>query len=341
MSWRIVSSLQMLVQRFLFWCVVIAVVHLYVPFSRSAAAQEVAKENLLLKNHPLVETIWDVKSGKQITQSQLWQALAKGHYVLLGEKHDNPRHHEIQAQAVGALVGAGKRPALVFEMLDETASPILAIARENELAQLGKELKWEARGWPAFSMYAPIFKQGLAAGLPLIAGGPSREKLKRVASGALPFEADKLLWDKALTTPLQQSLVDELVSSHCHLMKAEQMAPMVAMQRLKDASMARAMRETTPRQGAILIAGNGHIRVDRGVPYYLTGGGQFLTLAPVEVQRGAFKAQDYKMFDAKLYDYIWFTARVDEVDPCEKYKGSLQRLKSKGDLKTLNKAAEK
>ena len=27
-------------------------------------------------------------------------------------------------------------------------------------------------------------------------------------------------------------------------------------------------------------------------------------------------------------DYVWFTARVDEVDPCEKFKKPLERLRT-------------
>ena len=39
-------------------------------------------------------------------------------FVLLGEKHDNPDHHRLQAWMIDALVARGRRPAIAMEMLD-------------------------------------------------------------------------------------------------------------------------------------------------------------------------------------------------------------------------------
>ena len=40
--------------------------------------------------------------------------------VYLGELHDNPQHHAIQARILEAMLAAGARPALAFEMIPET-----------------------------------------------------------------------------------------------------------------------------------------------------------------------------------------------------------------------------
>ena len=52
---------------------------------------------LLDRNHPLVDKILDVHSGAFISQAQLITRLPQSGYILLGETHDNRRHHEIQA----------------------------------------------------------------------------------------------------------------------------------------------------------------------------------------------------------------------------------------------------
>src|SRR3546814_19267098 len=72
-------------------------------------------------------------------------------------------------------------------------------------------------------------------------------------------------------------------------------------------------------EGAVLIAGSGHVREDRAVPWHLggRGGGDALTLALVEVAAGSLAARDYAAFDRTLFDFVWFTPRVDEDDPCE------------------------
>src|SRR3546814_15978490 len=72
-------------------------------------------------------------------------------------------------------------------------------------------------------------------------------------------------------------------------------------------------------EGAVLIAGSGHVREDRAVPWHLggRGGGDALTLALVEVAAGSLAARDSAAFDRTLFDFVWFTPRVDEDDPCE------------------------
>src|SRR3546814_13974998 len=67
-------------------------------------------------------------------------------------------------------------------------------------------------------------------------------------------------------------------------------------------------------EGAVLIAGSGHVREDRAVPWHLggRGGGDALTLALVEVAAGSLAARDYAAFDRTLFDFVWFTPRVDE-----------------------------
>jgi hypothetical protein len=47
------------------------------------------------------------------------------------------------------------------------------------------------------------------------------------------------------------------------------------------------------------------------------------------VDAGAPAPADYAArFDGTLpFDYVWFTPRADDTDPCEKFKKSLENLK--------------
>ena len=56
------------------------------------------------QSNPLVGKIWSVADGAFISEDDLFARLASKHYVLLGEKHDNPRHHQLQAKVVQALI---------------------------------------------------------------------------------------------------------------------------------------------------------------------------------------------------------------------------------------------
>jgi uncharacterized iron-regulated protein len=102
---------------------------------------------------------------------------------------------------------------------------------------------------------------------------------------------------------------------------------MAVGQRLKDAWMAdRLLDAHTP---TVLITGNGHARTDRGVPLYLrrrnVATDQVATVALLEVRHTADAPTDYD--DIATADYVWFTPRVDEIDPCEKFRKALEGLR--------------
>ena len=77
-------------------------------------------------------------------------------------------------------------------------------------------------------------------------------------------------------------------------------------------------------QKVVLIVGGGHTRNDRGVPLYLDEKlkDNSISILPVEVQEGLTKPEEY----TSIADFLYFTPRVDNIDPCEKYKEQLQNM---------------
>ena len=99
---------------------------------------------------------------------------------------------------------------------------------------------------------------------------------------------------------------------------------MVLAQRARDAMLADSMVRSS-RDGAVLIAGTGHVRTDRGVPVYLRArdpGAGIAVLAPLEVRDEWSGPADYaETPGARLpYDWVWFTPRMDDVDPCARFR---------------------
>jgi uncharacterized iron-regulated protein len=79
-------------------------------------------------------------------------------------------------------------------------------------------------------------------------------------------------------------------------------------------------------QGAILIAGAGHVRSDRGVPAHLARDPQTkpaVSVAFLEVRAGrcspAAYAEDLGV-SALPFDYVVFTPGAEREDPCEAMK---------------------
>jgi hypothetical protein len=77
--------------------------------------------------------------------------------------------------------------------------------------------------------------------------------------------------------------------------------------------------------GAVLIAGSGHVRTDRGVPIYLrarAASASIAALAPLEVREGWTRPEDYAAaFGGTLpFDWVWFTPGMGDGDPCARLR---------------------
>ena len=295
--------------------------------SSLTAGSSAAAEPTLLGDHPLADTLWRTDGGVEVSESDLAGSLPAARYLLLGEKHDNALHHALQARLLALLVEAGRRPAVVWEMLEPQHQPVMEAARLEELGQLGAALEWEARGWPSWPDYAGIAGVALLNGLPQFAGQPPRELIRGLARGeALPQEqAARLGWERDYSEAQLDPLLEQLSASHCGLLPDEALPGMAKVQRLRDAWMAAAMKEGATDDGAVLIAGAQHVREDRGVPWLLEE--EALTIAFVEVRRGEEDPEAYDSFDPALFDFVWFTPRIDEDDPCERFR---ERMKQSG-----------
>jgi uncharacterized iron-regulated protein len=272
--------------------------------------------HLLRADHPLVGLIWSVQAGAFVPEEVLLGALREADWRLLGEKHDNADHHRLQARMIAAL----GPPAVAFEQLDDGD----AIGTPTDAAALAEAVAWEESGWPDFAIYAPVFAATLGAGARVLPAHPTREQLMGAGRGGIEVlgEAAKgLRLDVRLPEGEEAELEAEIVASHCGHADERTVEMMLGMQRLKDAWMARALERAG--RGAVLVAGTGHTRRDRGVPIYLDGSVVTVTLR--EVEQGVEEVAGYEEIGEET-DFVWFTPRVDEVDPCERYREALEGM---------------
>jgi uncharacterized iron-regulated protein len=214
-------------------------------------------------------------------------------------------------------------------MAEPAQEAALRDARLEDLDGLGEALDWQPRGWPAWSEYQPIAEQALIHGLSMHPGKPSHDLVREVSRGQPPPPelAARLDLERPYPPEMEAALLEDLDESHCGRLPQAALAPMARVQRLWDAWMADALlRAGAARDGAVLIAGAGHVRRDRAVPWHLhrrsAAEGEVLALALVEVTAGIEDATAYSAFDAGLFDYVWFTPRVDEQDPCAALDGA-------------------
>src|ERR1051325_957171 len=184
-----------------------------------AAAPLPEWQSPLGRDHPLAGTIWDVRTGTAITPDTLVARAAARRFVLLGEKHDNPDHHRLQAWGLRAPIAAGRHPAIAFEMF--RADQAEAIARylatsPTDAHGLGDALDWRHSGWPAWSMYEPIVAHALAAKLPIVAANLSPAATTAARRGSLDAaEIARLGLDRPLPDEVRARLAEEIREGHC------------------------------------------------------------------------------------------------------------------------------
>jgi len=290
---------------------------------------------MLLTDHPLAGKIWDVNAGQFINQQQLAERIVKSDYLMLGETHDNPIHHQSQAWAIG-LLHAHQRSAIVaFEMISEQQGQVIAGRAYDSTESLIAGLDHIKTGWGYQQFYAEIFDVVIKADYTILPANFDRQKILlivREGEAELPSGIKAMLDNHALPADQVAASRKEIEGSHCGMINEKMTESMMLMQRAKDAKMAQALVGQDNTETRVLIAGSGHVRKDRGVPFYLplnAPENNLLTISWLEVQADITDAENYAEHwgAQKLpFDYVWFTPKVDRPDPCEQFR---QHMKSK------------
>jgi uncharacterized iron-regulated protein len=302
-------------------------------------------ESPLERNHVLAGRIWDVQAGRFLEREALAAGLADHEFVLLGERHDNADHHRLQARVVAAIVGAGRRPAVAFEMFTADDAPALADLRTRASVtpeELRAAVRWEEKGWPEWRFYEPIAEVALRERLVIVAANPPADwtpVIRREGlAGLEPEVVARLALDQPFPPEHRRALADQIRRAHCGYASEKGIPHQVDLQLARDAQMARALLDASQDAGgagAVLIAGLEHARRDRGAPAHLarqSPGARVATLGILEVIRDhTDPAQDLaeRYGESPPFDFVWFTPRVDEGDHCEKFKHLLEKMRSR------------
>src|SRR5262245_34152039 len=245
------------------------------------------------------------RSPLQQLIAEVWQVIREGGVVLLGEVHDNPQHHLVREDILwphwdGGAPTDGLRPGAVFEHIRADQKPLVEsfydqASRSRRLwtaNDLLKELGWKDSGWPAAEIFEPLYAGALWGKMPVLPGDPVRDRIKALArgdrSGFGSAELALLEASEEMPQPLVDALNEELVGSHCGLMQASAFGGLNLAQRFRDAHQARALVDAAEANGsAFLLTGNGHVRSDRGVPWYvrrMAPGRKVVSVMLLEVQ---------------------------------------------------------
>jgi uncharacterized iron-regulated protein len=277
-------------------------------------------------DHALAGSSWDLRSGQQLSQEALAGRLGDTAYLLVGEVHDNPDHHRIQLELLRLWMERDVRPALVFEQFDRSQQSQID-KYLYDLNRLEEETEFTARGWD-WDAYLPLLKAARSERLSVYGGNLSREELRATRQEAPSDELNRLL-EPCLLPAAMESLKTDIADAHCGMLDAATIDKMFAAQRLRDASLAATMLEASAP--AMLIAGNGHVRLDYGVGQVLSlnQDQKLLSVGLVEVSPDYQTPEDYGYLfvdGVAVFDIAIFTPRVRDEDPCETFREQLKMI---------------
>lgn len=273
-----------------------------------------------LRDHPLAGVIVNAQ-GEKVPESELLSTLASARFAFIGEKHDNPDHHQIELRLIRHRLASQAGSAIVFEMLDDAQRPSLpSLAAGDSLDQMREKLAWPAKGWD-FAVYGPLFQAASNEGK-LVAGNVGKKFIGEVyAKGESALAAEQRFSTvPSATEQTRAHFLERIYEAHCAMAPRDTLGPMVAIQLAKDASMASAMADNAP---ALLIAGGEHVRADTGVPSHVQSRdaqASRVVIQLVEVTEDETNARP--VVDASgPADFYWFTPATEVRDNCADVKG--------------------
>ncbi|MEO1092738.1 MAG: ChaN family lipoprotein [Pseudomonadota bacterium] len=275
---------------------------------------------LELTDHPLVDVVVRVEDGAVVPRGDFERALRDADFVILGEKHDNSRHHVIQAELVDHIGAAGKLEAVAFEMFttDLQVTIVEHLAEGGSVAELAEAVDWEQLGWGPWTWYGPIAHAADRHGATIVAANLAVADVREVYEGGLSALDPNFVRRTGLDQPLDD---DEharreraMIDAHCGHDLGAAAASMVAVQRARDARLAERLATLAGDGRGVLVTGNAHADKNQGAPAVLRRllpDANVVSLGLIEVEPD-WQSPPHEVGFA--FDYVWFTPRAKPTD---------------------------
>ena len=289
--------------------------------SYSQIERPLSWQSRLYVDHVLVGKIWDSANQKFVSIEDFTSAIEESRYLILGEKHDNPDHHELQLTILNHLLDLNLVSLVAFEMMDSDSQErldTLHSAKNQDSEALKEYLQWDEEGWE-WLFYGPLIYSAYSSGVTIKASNLSNSRMMEIYGlSELPPELD--IFDDIT----RRRLASDIDESHCGLLPESQFPSMIRVQQGRDYSMASSLSSRKDELMKILIAGNYHARKDLGVPKYLMANDlrlaadSIVSVSFMEVNLNETEPNAYleMLGDMASHDFLWFTPVVSEEDYC-------------------------
>ncbi|VTQ57821.1 chain X [Campylobacter jejuni] len=251
--------------------------------------------------------ITDLRTGETLSPAQLLSKLAPEPRVIVGEKHDNPAHHQIENWLVQSLPSVRPQGSVLMEMLTPDQQPKvdkvkawLQTGPDARPARVAELINWQ-KSWD-WSMYGDVVMTAMKAPYPLLSANLDRREIMAF------YENPQFPSGTHSADPQVRNAISETIrTSHQQNIGEEQLHAMLAIQQQRDRRMAeRLLAAPAP---ALLIAGGYHAGKSIGVPVHVKD------LNPAASVTVLLLAEQGVRVDKSQADYVWITPAVAAKSP--------------------------
>uniref|UniRef100_A8GHH7 Haem-binding uptake Tiki superfamily ChaN domain-containing protein n=2 Tax=Serratia TaxID=613 RepID=A8GHH7_SERP5 len=247
--------------------------------------------------------ITDLRSGESLSPEQLLTRLAAQPRVIVGEKHDNPYHHQIELWLVENLPQQRPQGSVLMEMINPSQQAKVSQVkqwlqsnprvRDERVAEL---IDWQP-GWK-WPLYGDLTMAAMRAPYPLWSANLDRDEIMAFYQQPV-FPQGQL----SVRPAVQKALEETIRTSHGGKIEPQQLHAMLAIQQQRDRRMAeRLLAAPTP---TLLIAGGYHASKSVGVPLHVQD------LQPTALPTVLMLVEPGVQVDKQVADYLWVTPAVN------------------------------
>ena len=260
--------------------------------------------------------------------SAAWDPRLRGDaVVLLGEVHDNANQHALRLATLQRAFAAGWRPAIAMEQFDVDRQADIDRARRERpgdaayLIALAAPSRGEG-GWN-WDLYRPFVELALRYDLPLIAANLSNADTSKIVRGGYDavFDAAKIAALGLDRDGRGRPAIGPGARDRRRPLPRAAAGDVAAHGARPARPRRRHGRRAAPRRrrgGVVLLAGNGHVRRDIGVPRWLGSvNDRVFAVGYLEI--------DDETTPVAAFDAVVRTAAAERADPCAGFEARQPR----------------
>ena len=224
-----------------------------------------------------VDQIVNTTNGRPVSAADVAAAARGLRFVYLGESHNSPDHHQMQANVIEALVADGRDVVVGFEQFTRPVQDSLnpwTLGWWDEATFIERS-EWKTQWGFDYGLYRPIFESTRKNKLPMVALNVPRDWVRAVGRGGYtaltPEQKKELPNDLYLGNANHKAVFTGLMGGHP--MTGPQGDNIYSAQVLWDEGMADTALKYMDRRGAsantvfVVVAGSGHVMYGQGINY--------------------------------------------------------------------------